>query len=426
MSVQLEKLEHNMAKLTIEMAENEFDKFVEKAYKKNKNKINIPGFRKGKVSRQIIEKMYGKEFFYSDAVNDAVADAYEKAYDECEEEIVSRPTIDIVTLEPGKPFVFTAEVALNPEAKIGKYKGVEIEKVDSEVTDADVEEFINKERDEDARMVVVDRAAKDGDQVILDYEGFVDGEAFEGGKGENHPLTLGSNSFIPGFEDQVVGKKAEEEFDVNVTFPEDYHAENLKGKAAVFKCKVHEVKEKQTPELDEEFAGDKGFDTVDEYKADVREKLTKRKADEAKNKKEGAVLDKLIEDAEMDIPEAMIKSQVEQSIDEYAQQLRRQGLSLEQYFMFTGLDREKMAENSRPGIEKRIKSRCVLEAVAKAEGIVASDEDYEKELTEMAEQYKLEVENIKNMIHPQDEKMMRKDIEIQKALDFVVENAKEK
>lgn len=426
MSVQLEKLEHNMAKLTIEMAENEFDKFVEKAYKKNKNKINIPGFRKGKVSRQIIEKMYGKEFFYSDAVNDAVADAYEKAYDECEEEIVSRPMIDIVTLEPGKPFVFTAEVALNPEAKIGKYKGVEIEKVDSEVTDADVEEFINKERDEDARMVVVDRAAKDGDQVILDYEGFVDGEAFEGGKGENHPLTLGSNSFIPGFEDQVVGKKAEEEFDVNVTFPEDYHAENLKGKAAVFKCKVHEVKEKQTPELDEEFAGDKGFDTVDEYKADVREKLTKRKADEAKNKKEGAVLDKLIENAEMDIPEAMIKSQVEQSIDEYAQQLRRQGLSLEQYFMFTGLDREKMAENSRPGIEKRIKSRCVLEAVAKAEGIVASDEDYEKELTEMAEQYKLEVENIKNMIHPQDEKMMRKDIEIQKALDFVVENAKEK
>ena len=426
MSVQLEKLEHNMAKLTIEMAQDEFDKFVEKAYKKNKNKINIPGFRKGKVSRQIIEKMYGKDFFYGDAVNDAIADAYEKAYDECEEEIVSRPTIDIVTLEVGKPFVFTAEVALNPEAKLGEYKGVEIEKVDSEVTDADVEEFINKERDEDARMTVVDRAAQNGDQVILDYEGFVDGEAFEGGKGENHPLTLGSNSFIPGFEDQVVGKKAEEEFDVNVTFPEDYHAENLKGKAAVFKCKVHEVKEKQTPELDDDFAGDKGFDTVDEYKADVREKLTKRKADEAKNKKENAVLEKLIEAAEMDIPEAMITSQVEQSIDEYAQQLRRQGLSLEQYFMFTGLDREKMAENSRPGVEKRIKSRCVLEAVAKAEGIVASDEDYEKELTEMAEQYKLEVENIKNMIHPQDEKMMRKDIEIQKALDFVVENAKEK
>ncbi len=426
MSVQLEKLEHNMAKLTIEMAQDEFDKFVEKAYKKNKNKINIPGFRKGKVSRQIIEKMYGKDFFYGDVVNDAIADAYEKAYDECEEEIVSRPTIDIVTLEVGKPFVFTAEVALNPEAKLGEYKGVEIEKVDSEVTDADVEEFINKERDEDARMTVVDRAAQNGDQVILDYEGFVDGEAFEGGKGENHPLTLGSNSFIPGFEDQVVGKKAEEEFDVNVTFPEDYHAENLKGKAAVFKCKVHEVKEKQTPELDDDFAGDKGFDTVDEYKADVREKLTKRKADEAKNKKENAVLEKLIEAAEMDIPEAMITSQVEQSIDEYAQQLRRQGLSLEQYFMFTGLDREKMAENSRPGVEKRIKSRCVLEAVAKAEGIVASDEDYEKELTEMAEQYKLEVENIKNMIHPQDEKMMRKDIEIQKALDFVVENAKEK
>ena len=426
MSVQMEKLEHNMAKLTIEMAQDEFDKFVDAAYKRNKNKINIPGFRKGKVSRQIIEKMYGKEFFYGDAVNDAIADAYEKAYDECEEEIVSRPEIDIVTLEAGKPFVFTAEVALNPEAKIGEYKGVEIEKADSEVTDADVDEFINKERDEDARMTVVDRAAQNGDQVILDYEGFVDGEAFEGGKGENHPLTLGSNSIIPGFEDQVVGKKAEEEFDVNVTFPEDYHAENLKGKAAVFKCKVHEVKEKQTPELDDDFAGDKGFDTVDEYKADVREKLTARKAEAAKNKKESDVLEKLIEGAEMDIPEAMIKSQVEQSIDEYAQQLRRQGLSLDQYFMFTGLDREKMAENSRPGIEKRIKSRLVLEAVAKAEGIVASDEDYEKELTEMAEQYKLDVENIKGMIRPQDEKMMRKDIEIQKALDFVVENAKEK
>lgn len=426
MSVQVEKLEHNMAKLTIEMAAEEFDKYVEQAYRKNKSKINIPGFRKGKVARQLIEKMYGKDFFYGDAVNEAVADGYEKAYDECEEEIVSRPTIDVVQLEPEKPFIFTAEVALNPEAKIGEYKGVEIEKIDSEVTDADVDEFINKERDEDARMVVVDRAAKEGDQVILDYEGFVDGEAFEGGKGENHPLTLGSNSFIPGFEDQVAGKSAEEEFDVNVTFPEDYHAENLKGKAAVFKCKVHEVKEKQTPELDDEFAGDKGFDTVDEYKADVREKLSKKKADEAKNKKEQAVIDKLIESAEMDIPQAMIDTQVDQSIDEYAQQLRMQGLSLDQYFMFTGLNREKMAENSRPGVEKRIKARCALEAVAKAEGITASDEDYEKELAEMAEQYKMETEKLKDLIRPQDEKMMRKDIMIQKAIDFVVENAKEK
>ena len=275
-------------------------------------------------------------------------------------------------------------------------------------------------------MVSVEREAKDGDQVILDYEGFVDGVPFEGGKGENHPLTLGSNSFIPGFEEQIVGKKAEEDFDVNVTFPEDYHAEELKGKAAVFKCHVHEIKERQLPELDEDFADEKGFDSVDEYKADLRKKLEDRKAKEARNKKEEAVVDKLVEQAEMDVPEAMINTETKRSVDEYAQQLRYQGLSMEQYFMFTGLTEEKLMEQSRPGIEKRIKGRIALEAVAEAEKIEATDEDLDKELADMAEQYRTEVDKLKEMMGEPELKMIRKDIRIRKALDFVVDKAKEK
>jgi len=426
MSVQLEKLEHNMAMLTIEVPGEDFENAVERAYKKNKNKINIPGFRRGKVSRMVIEKMYGKDFFYPDAANIIIPEAWEKAYDECEEEIVSSPEIDVVTLEVGKPFVFTAKVALNPKATLKKYKGLQVEKFDTEVTDEDVESEIKKELEAQARMVSVEREAKDGDQVILDYEGFVDGVPFEGGKGENHPLTLGSNSFIPGFEEQIVGKKAEEDFDVNVTFPEDYHAEELKGKAAVFKCHVHEIKERQLPELNEDFADEKGFDSVDEYKADLRKKLEDRKAKEARNKKEEAVVDKLVEQAEMDVPEAMINTETKRSVDEYAQQLRYQGLSMEKYFMFTGLTEEKLMEQSRPGIEKRIKGRIALEAVAEAEKIEATDEDLDKELADMAEQYRTDVDKLKEMMGEPELKMIRKDIRIRKALDFVVDKAKEK
>ncbi|MCR5119070.1 MAG: trigger factor [Lachnospiraceae bacterium] len=427
MSAKMEKLEHNMAKFTIEVPVEEFDKAVDSAFKKNKNKISIPGFRKGKVPRQMIEKMYGKDFFFGEAADICIPDAWSKTYDECEEEIVSSPEkIEVVQLEAGKPFIFTAEAALNPVAKIGKYAGVEIEKIDSEVSDEELEEAINKERDEQARMVSVEREVRDGDITIIDYEGFVDGEAFEGGKGENHSLTIGSGSFIPGFEDQIIGHKLEEDFDVNVTFPEDYHADNLAGKEAVFKCRIHEIKEKQVPELDDDFADDAGFDSVEDYKKDLKEKLEKKKAAEVKSKKEDAVIEKIKEDAEMDIPEAMIKTQMRRSLDEFAQQLMMQGLTLKQYFMFTGLDEEKLMEQSRPSAEKRIKSRLILEAVARAEGMEVTEEDYNKTLQEMADEYRMEVDKLKEAIRPEDDKLIRKDALITKALDFIVEKAVEK
>ncbi len=427
MGLQVEKLEHNMAKLTIEVPYEEFDKAVDQAYKKNKNRINVPGFRKGKVPRQIMEKMYGREVFFEDAANIIIPDAYSKAYDECEEEIVSSPKIDVVQMEADKPFIFTAEVALNPSVKLGKYKGVEIDRLDTEVTEADIEEQIERERNSQARIVSVEgRAIQEGDTAVIDFEGFVDGEAFEGGKGENYSLEIGSHSFIAGFEEQLIGKNTGEECEVDVTFPEDYHAENLAGKPAVFKCKIHEVKEKQLPELDEEFADDAGFDSVEEYKEDVKKKLAEKKEKESKEKKEDAVIDAIIEDAEMDIPEPMIETQQRQLIDEFAQQLSMQGLSLEQYFMFTGMTRDMMMEQTKPRAEKKIKARLVLEAVADAEQLEVTEEEYENELKEMAESYRMEVDKLKDILAEADEKMIRKDIRIKKAIDFVVSNAKEK
>ena len=421
-----EKKEHNMAVITVEVPAEEFEKAVEKAYQRNKKSISVPGFRKGKVPRQLIEKMYGKEVFFEDAANICVPDAWEKAYDECEEEIVSSPKIDIKQIEAGKPFIFTAEVALNPVAEIGKYKGVEIDKIDTEVTDEDVNKQIDKEREEQSRMIAVDREAKNGDQAIIDFEGFIDDVAFEGGKGENHALTLGSGSFIPGFEEQVEGHKAGDEFDVNVTFPEDYHAEQLKGKPAVFKCRLHEVKEKEVPALDEDFADDAGFDSVDAYKADVKKKLEERKAAEAKDKKETAVLDKLIEDAKMDIPDAMVETGARRSLDQFNQQLMMQGMSIQQYYQYTGLNEQAMIEQSKPQALRRIKCRLVMEAVANAEGIEATEEDYEKEVEDMAKSYNMKKEDVAELMRPQDKKAMMKDIKIKKALDFVLENAVEK
>ena len=422
----IEKLEHNMAKLTIEVSAEDFDKAVDKAYQKNKNKISIPGFRKGKVPRQVMEKMYGKEVFFEDAANICIPDAYAKAYDECEEEIVSTPEIDVVTLESGKPFVFTATVALKPEVELGKYKGIKVDKVETEVTDEDIDKEILKAREDQARQVAVERPVKDGDLTSIDFEGFVDGEAFEGGKAENYSLTIGSGAFIPGFEDQLIGKNSGDEVEVNVTFPEDYHSEKLAGKPAVFKVKIHEVKEKQIPELDDDFADDAGFDTVDDYKADVKKKLEEKKANDAKKAKEDAVIEAIVEDAKMDVPEAMINTDARQMMDEFAQQLQMQGLSLDQYFMFTGSTKEAFMEQSKPRAEKRIKARLVLEAVAKAEKLEATDEEVDKEFADMAEQYKMEVDKIKSLIGDVEKENIKKEIAIKKAVDFVTDNAKEK
>ena len=428
MSVQVEKLEKNMAKLTIEVAAEELEKAIEAAYQKNKSKISIPGFRKGKVPRQMIERMYGKEVFYEDAANALIPDAYEKALDECEEDIVSSPSIDVVQIEAGKPFIFTAEVALKPEVKLGKYKGVKVEKADITVTDEEVDAEITKERENNARNIeVTDRAVKDGDITTLDFEGFVDGVAFEGGKGENYPLTIGSGAFIPGFEEQLIGAEIGKEVEVNVTFPEDYQAEDLKGKAAVFKCTVKEIKEKQLPELDDEFASEVSeFETLAEYKADVKGKLEERKAKEAKDAKEAAVIEEIVKDSEMEIPEAMLATQQRQMVDEFAQRIQMQGLSIDQYFQFTGSSYEQMIEQVKPQAEKRIQSRLVLEAVAKAENITATDEDYEDELKVMAEAYQMEVEKVKELLPEKSVAQIKEDIAVKKAAEFVVENAKEK
>ena len=428
MSVQVEKLEKNMAKLTIEVAAEELEKAIEAAYQENKSKISIPGFRTGKVHRQMIERMYGKEVFYEDAANALIPDAYEKALDECEEDIVSSPSIDVVQIEAGKPFIFTAEVALKPEVKLGKYKGVKVEKADITVTDEEVDAEINKERENNARNIeVTDRAVKDGDITTLDFEGFVDGVAFEGGKGENYPLTIGSGAFIPGFEEQLIGAEIGKEVEVNVTFPEDYQAEDLKGKAAVFKCTVKEIKEKQLPELDDEFASEVSeFETLAEYKADVKGKLEERKAKEAKDAKEAAVIEEIVKDSEMEIPEAMLATQQRQMVDEFAQRIQMQGLSIDQYFQFTGSSYEQMIEQVKPQAEKRIQSRLVLEAVAKAENITATDEDYEDELKVMAEAYQMEVEKVKELLPEKSVAQIKEDIAVKKAAEFVVENAKEK
>lgn len=428
MSVQVEKLEKNMAKLTIEVTAEELEGALEEAYQKNKSKMSIPGFRKGKVPRHMIEKMYGKEVFYEDAANALIPDAYEKALEECEEDIVSSPSIDVVQIEAGKPFIFTAEVALKPEVRLGKYKGVKVDKVETVVTDEEVDAEINKERENNARNIeVTDRPVKDGDITTLDFEGFVDGVAFEGGKGENYPLTIGSGAFIPGFEEQLIGAEIDKEVEVNVTFPEDYQAEELKGKAAVFKCTVKGIKEKELPELDDEFASEVSeFETLAEYKADVKGKLEERKAKEARDAKEAAVIDAIVNDSEMEIPEAMLETQQKQMVDEFAQRLQMQGLSMEQYFQFTGATYDKMIEQVKPQAEKRIKSRLVLEAIVQAEKIAATDEDYEEELKVMAESYQMEVEKIKELLPEKSAVQIREDLAVRKAAEFVVENAKEK
>ena len=556
MSLQVEKLEKNMAKLTIEVSAEELEKAIEGAYQKNKNKISIPGFRKGKAPRKMIEQMYGKSVFYEDAANALIPDAYDKALEECEEQIVSSPKIDVTQLEAGKPFIFTAEVALKPEVTLGKYKGVKVDKIDVKVSDEDIDAEINRERESNARTISVedravkdgdmtvidfegfvdgvafeggkgenypltigsgsfipgfeealvgaelnketevnvtfpedyhatelagkpfiftaevalkpevtlgkykgvkvdkidvkvsdedidaeinreresnartisveDRAVKDGDMTVIDFEGFVDGVAFEGGKGENYPLTIGSGSFIPGFEEALVGAELNKETEVNVTFPEDYHATELAGKPAVFKCTVKEIKEKQLPDLDDEFASEvSDFDTMAEYREDVQKKLTSKKEEEAKIAKEEAVLDAVIADAQMEIPDAMLETQQRQLLENFAQRIQAQGITLEQYMQFTGLTAQTMMEQLKPEALKRIQSRLVLEAVAAAEKMEATEEDFEAEVKSMAEAYQMEADKVKELLGEQGAKQVKEDICVRKAADFIVDNAKE-
>lgn len=429
MSFKVEQMEEkNVVKLVIETTAEEFEAGLNTAYNKNKNKISVPGFRKGKAPRKMIEKLYGKEIFFEDAANAIIPDAYAKAAMECELEIVSQPKIDVVQLEAGKDFIFSAEVAVKPEVELGTYKGVEVAKTDISVTDEDVDAEIKKVQEQNSRTVTVeDRAVKDGDIAVIDFEGFVDGVAFEGGKGENYPLTIGSHSFIDNFEEQLVGMNVGDEKEISVTFPEEYHAEALKGKPATFKVAVKELKEKQLPELDDDFAQDvSDFDTLAEYKEDLKKKLTERKEAEAKSKKETEVIDKIVESSKMDIPQAMIDTQVTRMAEDFAQRLQQQGLSIEQYFQYTGLTADAILAQMKPEAEKRIKNSLVLEAIAKAENIEVADEEFEGELKKMADMYKMELDKIKDFMGDAEAKQMKDDIAVQKAVELVVSAAVEK
>ena len=428
MSLQVERLEHNMAKLTIEVPAEEVEKALQAAYLKERGKISLPGFRKGRVPRQMIEKMYGPEVFYDEAANRMISEAYAKAYDECELELVSQPKIEITQLEKGKEFIFTAEVAVKPEVKLGEYKGLKVDKVSTRVTQTEVDEEIDKERERNARTIdVTDRAVQDKDQITLDFEGFVDGVAFEGGKASDYPLTIGSGAFIPGFEDQLIGANIDEEKEINVTFPEEYQAKELAGKAAVFKCTVHSIKAKELPELDDEFVSDvsEKSETVDAYKAEVKAKIKERKENEGKQKREDQSVEQAVANAEMDIPEAMISFQSRQMVDDFARRIMQQGMTMEQYFQFTGLSEEKMMEEFKPEAEKRIRTRLTLEAIVAAENIEVSEERLDEELQKMADSYKMEVDKLKEYMGENEKKQMKEDIAIQEAVTLIANAAVE-
>lgn len=428
MSVQVEKLEKNMAKLTIEVSSEKFEKAIAKAYKKNKNKISMPGFRKGKAPRAMIEKMYGKGVFYEDAANSIIPDAYADAAKESELEIVAQPEIDVTQIESGKPFIFTATVALKPEVTLGEYKGIEVEKKEVEVTDEEVDTEINRVRESNARMIDIDdRAAQDGDTVVIDFDGYVDGKQFEGGKAEDYSLVLGSHSFIDNFEEQLEGKNIGEDVTVNVTFPENYQAEELQGKPAEFKVKIKEIKVKELPELDDDFAQDvSNFDTIAEYKEDLKKKLAENKEEALKREREETVIGKIIENAQMDIPEQMVEAQTRQMTQEFAQRLSSQGLSIDQYMQFTGLTPQKMIEELKPQALKRIQSRLVLEAVVAAENIETSEDELNKEIENMASMYQMEVDKLKEVIGEEEKKQISLDLAVQKAVEMVTSAAVEK
>ena len=427
MSLQVEKLEKNMAKLTIEVPAEELEKAMQNAYLRAKNKITIPGFRKGKAPRKMIEQMYGKGIFLEDAANALIPEQYSKALEECDLEIVSQPEIDVTQIEPGKAFIFTAEVAVKPEVTLGEYKGLEVPKSETEVTDEEIEAELKKEQEKNSRTITVeDRGAENGDIATIDFEGFVDGTAFEGGKGTDYPLTLGSGSFIPGFEDQLVGAKAGDHVEVNVTFPEEYQSKDLAGKAAVFQCDVKKVETKELPELDDDFAQDVSeFDTLAEYKEDIKKNLTERKEREARTAKENAAVDKAIENAQMEIPDAMIETQISQMLDDFSRRMQAQGLTMEQYMQFTGLTADKMREEMKPQALKRIQTRLVLEKIAETENIQPSEEEVNEEIGKMAEMYKMEADKLKELLGDRELEQMKKDMAVQKAVTLVADEAKE-
>ncbi|MBO4996838.1 MAG: trigger factor [Lachnospira sp.] len=427
MSLTVENLEKNMAKLTIEVPAEKFTEALKEAYQKQKKNISVPGFRKGKVPQAYLEKMYGAELFYEDAANIIIPDAYADEVENSDLEIVSQPKIDVTQCEKGKSFIFTAEVALKPDVTLGEYKGITVDKIPVEVTEEDILAEIKKDQEQNARTITIeDRPVEMDDEVTIDFDGYVDGEQFEGGFAEDYPLTIGSHSFIDNFEDQLVGKSIGEEVEVNVTFPENYHASELASKPALFKVKIKAIKRKEYPELDDEFVQDVSeFETVDAYKEDIKARLTVKKESDAKQQKEDAVVDKIIENATMDIPEAMVEQQQNQMLQEYAQQLSYQGLSLEQYMQFTGMTPDVMKEQIKPQALKRIQSRLVLEAVVAAEGIVVSDEQFDEEIKKMAETYQMEEDKLKELMGEREKESITLDIAVQKAVELVVDEAKE-
>lgn len=426
MSLQVEKLEKNMAKLTVEVPAEEFDKALAAAYNKNKGRFNIPGFRKGKAPQAMVEKMYGAGILYEDAVNEALDMTYGDAVEESKLDIVSRPEIGIVQVDKGKTLIYTATVAVKPEVSLGGYKGIEVEKASAEVTDEDIEDELKKVQEQNSRLVTVeDRAVEDGDQTVIDFEGLVDGKTFEGGKSEDYPLTIGSHSFIDTFEEQLIGKNIGEACELNVTFPNEYHSKELAGKPAVFKVTVKEIKRKELPELNDEFAGEVSeFETLEEYRNDIKEKVAAKKEKEAATENEDRVVEKVVENAAMDIPEPMIDSQVNNMVNDYARRMEGQGLSLDQYMKFTGMTIESLKEQMKPQALKRIQTRLVLEAVAKAENITVSDEAVEKEIASMAEAYKMEASQVKEYLGENGLQQMKEDLAVQEAVDFLVAEAK--
>ncbi len=427
MGYQVEDLGKNMVKLTIDCTAEAFDGAIKSAYEKNKSKIAVQGFRKGKAPLALVAKMYGYEMFYEDAANLLIPDAYEEAAKGCGLELVSQPSIDVTQIEKGKDFIFTATVAKKPEVTLGEYKGVTVSKADITVTEEEIDAEIAKVQEQNAREITVeDRPIANGDTAVIDYEGFVDGVAFEGGKGENHPLVIGSHSFIDGFEDALIGKNAGESCDVNVTFPEEYHAAELAGKPAVFKCTVKSVKTKELPEADDEFAAEVSeFDTLAEYREDLKKTLSEQKEKDARTKKEDDAVAQAVANATMDIPEPMVESTQRQMAEDFAYRLQMQGLKLEQYFQFTGLDSKKFLEQMKPQAEKRIQTRLVLEAVVKAENITVSDEELEEELQKMAAQYQMELDKVKEIVGEEEKKQITMDLAVAKAVTLIADSAVE-